>query len=247
MQWRGLLQASARIYLRRSHDLNALNRLANLAVTALSSTEGPAGYSPSPPPPLHYDTKRPLRRREQWRQRNVQNSVTHVQIFTFLKFLLPSPSSLLKLPNNKPPDRVPKILTFKMRQSSQLFLWKWVLLAWECKIISISKAAHLTSFWYRGLREHGHGPFTGPLAKTTIEQIVKGGGSYQKHFCKFLKILFQWVLYYVTPIITNFFWKGGLSNTQELSRVVWRSSRPVYQKSGRGFKGKRAVTTRQGK
>ena len=108
--------------------------------------------------------------------------MTHVQIVTFLKFLLPSPSSLLKLPNNKPPDRVPKILTFKMRQSPQLFLWKWVLFAWECKIISISKAAHLTSFWYRGLREHGHSPFTGPLAKTTIEQIVKGGGSYQKHF-----------------------------------------------------------------
>ena len=101
MQWRGLLQASARIYLRRSHDLNAFNRLANLAVTALSSIEGPAGYSPSPPH-LHYDTKRPQRRREQWRQRNVQKSVTHVQIVTFLKFLLPSPSSLLKLPNNKP-------------------------------------------------------------------------------------------------------------------------------------------------
>ena len=54
------------------------------------------------PPHLHYDTKRPQRRREQWRQRNVQKSVTHVQIVTFLKFLLPSPSSLLKLPNNKP-------------------------------------------------------------------------------------------------------------------------------------------------
>ena len=60
VQWRGLFQASARIYLRRSHDLNALNRLANLAVTALSSTEAIAGYSPFPspppatPPPLRY-------------------------------------------------------------------------------------------------------------------------------------------------------------------------------------------------
>ena len=39
---------------------------------------------------------------------------------------------------------VPKTLTFKMRPSAQLFLWKWVLLAWEWDIISISKAEDLT-------------------------------------------------------------------------------------------------------
>ena len=44
--------------------------------------------------------------------------------------------------------RVPKTLTFKMRPSAQPFLWKWVLFAWEWKIISTSKAEHLTSFWY---------------------------------------------------------------------------------------------------
>ena len=43
---------------------------------------------------------------------------------------------------------VPKTLTFKRRPSAQPFLWKWVLLAW--KIVSIPKAKHLTSFWYRG-------------------------------------------------------------------------------------------------
>ena len=37
-----------------------------------------------------------------------------------------------------------------MRPSAQPFLWKWVLFTWEWKIISISKAEHLTSFWYRG-------------------------------------------------------------------------------------------------
>ena len=37
-----------------------------------------------------------------------------------------------------------------MRPSAQPFLWKWVLLLWKWKIISISKAEHLTSFWYRG-------------------------------------------------------------------------------------------------
>ena len=48
------------------------------------------------------------------------------------------------------PLRVPKTLTFKMRPSAQPFLWKWVLFVWEWKIISTSRAVHLTSFWYRG-------------------------------------------------------------------------------------------------
>ena len=39
-----------------------------------------------------------------------------------------------------------------MRPRAQPFLWKWVLLAWEWKIISM-KAEHLTSFWYIGLGE----------------------------------------------------------------------------------------------
>ena len=37
-----------------------------------------------------------------------------------------------------------------MRPSAQSFLQKWVLFAWEWKTISISKAEHLISFWYRG-------------------------------------------------------------------------------------------------
>ena len=40
-----------------------------------------------------------------------------------------------------------------MRPSAQPFLWKWVLFAREWKIISMSKAEHLTSFWCRGLGE----------------------------------------------------------------------------------------------
>ena len=50
---------------------------------------------------------------------------------------------------------VPKTLTFKVRLSAQHFSWKWVLFAWERKIISMSKAEHLTSFWYRGPGELG--------------------------------------------------------------------------------------------
>ena len=36
--------------------------------------------------------------------------------------------------------RVPKTLSFKMRLGAQLFLRKWLLFAWEWKMISISKA-----------------------------------------------------------------------------------------------------------
>ena len=46
--------------------------------------------------------------------------------------------------------RIPKTLTIKMRPSATPFLWKWLLFAWEWRIISISKVEHLTSFWYRG-------------------------------------------------------------------------------------------------
>ena len=46
--------------------------------------------------------------------------------------------------------RVSKTLTFKMWPSAQPLWLKWVLFAWEWKIISISKAEHLTSFWNRG-------------------------------------------------------------------------------------------------
>ena len=37
-----------------------------------------------------------------------------------------------------------------MRKGAQPFLWKWVWFAWEWKMISISKAERLPSFWNRG-------------------------------------------------------------------------------------------------
>ena len=39
---------------------------------------------------------------------------------------------------------------FQLRPSTQHLLWKWVLFAWKWKLMSISKAKHLTSFRYRG-------------------------------------------------------------------------------------------------
>ena len=53
--------------------------------------------------------------------------------------------------------RIPKALTFKMRLGAQPFLWKWVLFSWERKMISISKAEPLPSFWNRGPGELGNG------------------------------------------------------------------------------------------
>ena len=64
--------------------------------------------------------------------------------------------------------RVPKTLTFKMRPSAQPFLWKWVLFAWEWKIISISKAEH---FWYRGLGELGNGLFNNGLGSHKLRVV----------------------------------------------------------------------------
>ena len=55
--------------------------------------------------------------------------------------------------------RVPKTLTFKMRLGAQPFLWKWVSFAWEWKMISVSKAEHLPSFWNRGPGELRNGLF----------------------------------------------------------------------------------------
>ena len=54
------------------------------------------------------------------------------------------------IPESYRPIPSSKTLTFKMRRSGQPFSWKWVLLAREWKIIFISKAEHLTSFWHRG-------------------------------------------------------------------------------------------------
>ena len=59
--------------------------------------------------------------------------------------------------------RVPKTLTFKMRLGSQPFMWKWVLFAWEWKMISISKAEHLPSFWNRDPGKLGNGLYLARL------------------------------------------------------------------------------------
>ena len=54
------------------------------------------------------------------------------------------------LPSSKTPY-------FRNEAKCTTSLVKMSFIAWEWKIISISKAAHLTSFWYRGLEELGNG------------------------------------------------------------------------------------------
>ena len=66
-------------------------------------------------------------------------------------------------------------LCIKTRLGAQLFLWKWVLFAWEWKIISISKVEHLTSFWYRGPGELG-GTRKWPIMGMVRHQPLMGDG-----------------------------------------------------------------------
>ena len=86
---------------------------------------------------------------------------------------------------------VRKTLFFKMRPRAQRFFWKWVLFAWEWKVIFISKAEHLASFWYRGPGELGNGLF--PLEKkrglyqtmsTSASHSLQRGQGYWTHDCK---------------------------------------------------------------
>ena len=72
--------------------------------------------------------------------------------------------------------RVPKTLSFKTRPSAQPFLWKWVLFAWEWKIISISKTEPLISFWYRGPGELGNGLFGLIFKIKPIIRVLSGRG-----------------------------------------------------------------------
>ena len=67
--------------------------------------------------------------------------------------------------------RVPKTLTFKMRLGAQPFLWNWVWFAWEWKMISISKAEHLPSFWNRGPGQLGNGLLVSLSVFSLIEAI----------------------------------------------------------------------------
>ena len=63
-----------------------------------------------------------------------------------------------------------------MRPSAQPFLWKWVLFAWQwkmSKIISISKAELLTSFWFRGPGELGYGLLISDLERLEIDTYIQ--------------------------------------------------------------------------
>ena len=91
--------------------------------------------------------------------------------------------------------RVPPGLCIKTRLGAQLFLWKWVLFAWEWKIISISKIEHLTSFWCRGPGELANGllnitwmsnrpfPHYPPVSKHNKEMRTRLGEQFHTNQC----------------------------------------------------------------
>ena len=65
-----------------------------------------------------------------------------------------------------------KTRAFKMRPSTQPFLRKLVLFAWEWKIISVSKAEHLTSFWYRSPGELGNNKTKEEFERLILESEI---------------------------------------------------------------------------
>ena len=104
----------------------------------------------------------------QRRQRNLQKSVMHVQSCCFA-ILNPLPSrrrwlsslkSLIRRrywPGFNRPLSSSKNPRFQNEAKCTTFVVKVSLFAWEWKIITIPKVAHLTSFWYRGPGELGIG------------------------------------------------------------------------------------------
>ena len=65
-----------------------------------------------------------------------------------------------------------------MRLSSQP---KWVIFAWELKIISITKVKHLTSFWYRGPWDSEMDYWANHSSKTLCQESVLNF-AFLKHF-----------------------------------------------------------------
>ena len=117
--------------------------------------------------------------------------------------------------------RVLKTLTFKMRLGAQPFLWKWVSFAWEWKMISISKAEHLPSFWNRGQGELGNG-----LLKEAEIKCV--------HFSLLPKNVFS------TEICSNFS-KASYSEQPHCERLVRFSASGIHQQNNYELKAEKGL------
>ena len=90
-----------------------------------------------------------------------------------------------------------------MRPSAQPFLRKWVLFAWEWKIISISKAKHLASFWYRGPGELENGLFR---VTTIIFKYPDRVNSYiYASICYFIFLYLLQIFFYPVTFANNLF------------------------------------------
>ena len=69
------------------------------------------------------------------------------------------------------PEVSPFPFKYALTLGAQPFLWKWVWLPWEWKMISISKAEHLPSFWNRGPGQLGNGLLVSLSVFSLIEAI----------------------------------------------------------------------------
>ena len=135
--------------------------------------------------------------------------------------------------------RVPKTLTFKMRLGAQPFSWKWVLFAWEWKMISISKAEHPPSFWNRGPRELGNGLLcseqqrSSPQGTTGRQNLKKNTNTNHITPWSYLSVTKQGIDKEIAHYRVTFqasFWKRGkvryLSN--ENNFLVVMQMKPTY-------------------
>ena len=88
-----------------------------------------------------------------------------------------------------------------MRLGAQPFLWKWVLFAWEWKMVSISKAEHLPSFWNRGPGELGNG-----LLITPKERSLWGPRKQTSKASNFTKWKNEILRMTILPVFSQFLW-----------------------------------------
>ena len=124
--------------------------------------------------------------------------------------------------------RVPKTLTFKMRPGAQSFLWKWVLFAWERKMISISTADHLPSFWNRGPGKLGNGLFWWGYPLVLKRSVVNLGRNIGRLPFTTVTLPFKKdILHFSIPVLHSRHWipPHPKQYLVDLSKVIDRSTK----------------------
>ena len=111
---------------------------------------------------------------------------------------------------------VSKTLTFKP------VLWKWVWFAWKWKIISISKAEHLTWFWYRGPGEPGNG-FFNLTWETVLAKMLS-----ESYFCQTRSLNVVGAPNLILFSFFNLFFFFSYDNVFAIRCIRWRNKYSVF-------------------